>query len=94
MAGKRRVFGPEFKAKVVLVAAKVDRTTAQLASQFAIHTSQVTAWKKQLIAQVAELFADARKRRADQGTEQQELYEQIGPRNMEVEWLEIAAEVR
>jgi len=50
MAGKRRVFGPAFKAKVALEAAKGDRTTAQLASQFGIHTSQVTAWKKLLMA--------------------------------------------
>jgi len=56
MAGKRRVFGAAFKAKVALAAANGDRTTAQLASQFGIHTSQVTAWKKQPTAeQVAEL---------------------------------------
>ncbi len=58
MAGKRRVFGAAFKAKVALAAARGDRTTAQLASQFGIHTSQVTAWKKQLMGQVAELFVD------------------------------------
>ena len=56
MAGKRRVFGAAFKAKVALAAAKGDRTTAQLASQFGIHTSQVTAWKKLLLGQVAELL--------------------------------------
>jgi putative transposase len=87
MAGKRRVFGAPFKAKVALAAAKGDRTTAQLASQFGIHTSQVTAWKKQLMAQVAELFADGRQRRAEQATDEQELYEQIGRLKMEVEWL-------
>jgi transposase-like protein len=43
MSGKRRVFGAAFKAKVALAAARGDRTTAQLASQFGIHTSQVTA---------------------------------------------------
>jgi transposase-like protein len=89
MAGKRRVFGAAFKAKVALAAAKGDRTTAQLASQFGIHTSQVTAWKKQLMAQVAELFADGRQRRAEQATD-----EQIGRLKMEVEWLKKkAAEV-
>ena len=70
-----------------MAAAKGDRTTAQLASQFGIHTSQVTAWKKQLMAQVTELFADGRQRRADQATDEQELYEQIGRLKMEVEWL-------
>ena len=76
-----------FKAKVALAAAKGDRTTAQLASQFGIHTSQVTAWKKQLMGQVAELFVDGRQRRPDQTTDEQELYEQIGRLKMEVEWL-------
>jgi len=66
MAWNRRVFGAAFKAKVALAAAKGDRTTAQLASRFGIHTSQVTAWKKQLMAQVDELFADGRQRRAEQ----------------------------
>ena len=50
MAGRRRVFGVAFTAKVALAAAKGDRTTAQLASQLGIHTSQVTAWEKQLLA--------------------------------------------
>jgi len=49
--------------------------------------AQVTEWKKQLMAQVAEMFADGRQRRADQATDEQELYEQIGRLKMEVEWL-------
>ncbi len=53
MAGKRRVFGAAFKAKVALAAAKGDRTAAQLASQFSIHASHVPAWKKQLMDAVA-----------------------------------------
>jgi transposase len=80
-------FGAAFKAKVALAAAKGDPTTAQLASQFGIHTSQVTAWKKQLMAQVAEPFADGRQRRADQATDEQELCEQIGRLKIEVEWV-------
>ncbi|MFM9196280.1 MAG: helix-turn-helix domain-containing protein, partial [Planctomycetia bacterium] len=63
MSGKRRVYGARFKAKAALAAAKGDRTTAQLASQLGIHASQVTAWEKQLLGQVAELFVDGRQRR-------------------------------
>ena len=63
---------------MALAAAKSDRPTAQLASQFCIYTSQVAARKKLLMAQVAELFADGRQRRPDQGTDEEELYEQIG----------------
>lgn len=82
------MLGAALKAKVALAAVKGDRTTAQLASEFAVHASQVTAWKKRLLEGVGELFADGRERRKEEGTaDEQELYEQIGRLKMEVEWL-------
>lgn len=88
MSRKRRVFGPSFKARVALAATRGDKTTAQLASEFSVHTSQVTAWKKQLLEQAAELFEDGRRKQPDERTaDEQELYEQIGRLKMEVEWL-------
>jgi transposase-like protein len=56
MSRKGRVLGAALKAKVAVAAVRGDRTTAQLASQFGVHTSQVTAWKKQLPEGAAELF--------------------------------------
>lgn len=88
MSRKRRVFGASFKAKVALAACRGDKTTAQLATQFSVHTSQVTAWKKQLLEQAVELFEDGRrKQREELSADEQELYEQIGRLKMEVEWL-------
>jgi len=87
MTRKRRVFGAAFKAKVALAAVRGDKSTAQLASEFGVHTSQVTAWKKQLLEQAAGLFEDGRTRRDEQAVNEQELYEQIGRLKMEVEWL-------
>jgi len=89
MSRKRRVFGAAFKAKVALAAARGDKTTAQLASQFAVHVSQVTAWKKQLLEQASELFEDGRQKRADAAAaaNEQQLYERIGRLQVEVEWL-------
>ncbi len=87
MTRKRRVFGAAFKAKVALAAARGDKTTAQLASEFSVHTSQVTAWKKQLLEQAAGLFEDGRTRRDETAANEQELFEQIGRLKMEVEWL-------
>jgi transposase len=88
MTRKRRVLGAAFKAKVALAAVKGDKTTAQLASQFGVHTSQITAWKKQLLSSATELFADGRRKRSDDpSVNEQELYEQIGRLKMEVEWL-------
>ena len=66
MTRKRRVFGAAFKAKVALAAVRGDKTTAQLASELGVHTSQVTAWKKQLLEQAAGLFEDGRTRRDEQ----------------------------
>ena len=88
MSRKRRRLGASLKAKVALAAVRGDRTTAQLASEFGVHTSQVTAWKKRLLEGVADLFADGRtSRREEPGANEQELYEQIGRLKMEVEWL-------
>lgn len=88
MSRKRRVFGASFKAKVALAACRGDRTTAELASQFGVHASQVTAWKKQLLEQVAELFEDGRRsRREERSADEETLYAQIGRLKMEVEWL-------
>ena len=57
MARKRRSFSAAYKAKVALAAAKGDRTLSELASQFGVYPNQISAWKKQLVDQVAELMA-------------------------------------
>jgi transposase-like protein len=87
MSRKRRVFSPSFKAKVALAAIRGDKTTAELASKFAVHTSQVTAWKKQLLDQAADLFQDGRRKSQDSVIQEEELYSQIGRLKMEIEWL-------
>jgi len=38
----------------------------------------MTAWKKQLLAGVPELFADGRSRPKETSADEQEIYEQIG----------------
>lgn len=53
----RRNHSPAFKAKVALAAIKSERTIAQLADQFDIHVSQITAWKDQLQAGAVDVFA-------------------------------------
>jgi transposase len=56
MSNKRRNHSPEFKAKVALAAAKGDKTTAELVSQYGIHASQISKWKHELIENADELF--------------------------------------
>jgi transposase len=57
---KRRVLGAALKARVALAAALGEKTTAQLASEFGVHASQVTAWKKLLLERAVGLFDDGR----------------------------------
>ena len=63
MAGKRRVFGPAFKAKGGFGGRQGCPADGSTGEPVRIDTSQVTAWKKQLMAPVAELFAPCLQRR-------------------------------
>ena len=88
MARKRRSFNGAFKAKVALAACRGEKTTAQLAAEYAVHAGQVAAWKKQLLEGAAGLFEDGRGQRAvEDAASEQELFEQIGRLKMENEWL-------
>ena len=52
----RRNHSPSFKAKVALAAIKGERTIAQLADQFDVHSNQITIWKTQLEGGAADVF--------------------------------------
>ncbi len=52
----RRTHSPVFKVKVALAALKGEKTLADLAQQYEVHTNQITAWKAQLVEGAAGLF--------------------------------------
>ena len=56
----RRTHSAAFKAKVALAAVKGERTLAELAKQFEVHPTQITAWKSQLLEGMPELFGGSR----------------------------------
>ena len=89
MTRKREARSAEFKAKVALAALTERQTVAELVQRFAVHATQVHAWKKVLKESAADLFADGRCRghRADPEEREAELYEHIGRLKMELEWL-------
>jgi len=85
---KRKRHGAGFKAKVALEAAKEQRTINELATEFRVHPTQISQWKKHLVENVAGLFSEGpgRSEREEEAL-RAELYQQIGKLQMELEWL-------
>ncbi len=89
----RRRHSAAFKAKVARAAMKEDKTAAQLASDFGVHSSQVTLWKKQAIKRMSEIFSTTPDRDEQETARREaELYEQIGRLKVEVDWLKKKSE--
>ena len=60
MKNKRRNHTAQFKAKVAFEAAKGDKTIAELASEYEVHPTQITQWRKQLLELLPEIFSRRR----------------------------------
>ena len=75
----RRNHAPAFKAKVALAAVRGEKTLAELAHQFDVHSNQITAWKAQLLDGAAGVFgADAKVEPASPPIDVKTLHAKIG----------------
>lgn len=90
MKNQRRTFSAAFKAKVAIEAIKEQQTVAELAQEFELHPHQITAWKKDFLANAGKVFASG-KLQAEElekfEKQQGELYRQIGELKVENDWL-------
>lgn len=76
------------KAKIAFEAAKGEKTTSQLASEYGVHPNQIGQWKKKLLEELPAIFSDKRiYRDKDREELEAELYRQIGQLKVELEWL-------
>jgi len=84
----RKKYNSAFKAKVALEAIGEQKTLAELASEYSVHPTQITNWKKELLERAGEVFDKnaSREAKAAQARES-ELYRQIGQLKVEVDWL-------
>jgi transposase-like protein len=91
MTRKRRTHSPEFKARVALEALKGLKTIHQIASDNEVYPSQVTQWKKELKARMAELFERQGGRSTKDDEDQRmiaSLERKVGQLTIERDWLE------
>jgi len=87
MKQQRRTHSPEFKTKVALEALKERKTVSEIASEYQVHSNQVTAWKAQLLENMSSVFADGRKSKQEEENKEARLYQQIGQLQVELDWL-------
>src|SRR5271166_2124620 len=88
MTRKRKHYPAGFKVRVAVAALKEDKTINQLASQFDVHLTLIHTWKKQLLAGAEELFSQGHRAAAtDHEALQAQLYQEIGPLKMELDWM-------
>lgn len=85
---QRKKYGADFKAKVALEAVKGLRTTAELASEYGVHPTQIGAWKNEMLDKLPQLF-DGKKsdKAAEEAVLRERLYSQIGQLKVELDWL-------
>lgn len=88
MENLRKQHTPSFKAKVGLEALKEEKTSAELASEFQVHPSQIRTWKATVKRGLVDLFTDRKKKKErDKDELIQELYRQIGQLKVDLDWL-------
>jgi len=85
--GKR--LSPDFKARVALEAAKGAKTSSEIASEYQVHPTQISQWKRQLLEGLPELFQSGKPQKAPSTEEvTAPLYEEIGRLKVEVDFLQ------
>ena len=91
MTKSRKKFDAAFKAKVALEALREVATVPELAKRHGVHPNQIYGWKKQVMDNVASLFARGASALVD-GEEEHEretakLYTKIGQLTVERDFL-------
>jgi len=73
---------------VALEALKGLKTVNELASTYGVHPTQIAHWKHRLQQEMPEIFSVRRAKRAhDQEAFEAQLYQQIGQRKVELDWV-------
>ena len=87
---QRKRHTAEFKARVALEALREQKTANQIASEYEVHSTQVSQWKKQALDALTMGFkrgGDTAKTGIEDGPTKDQLFSQIGQLKVELDWL-------
>ena len=88
MAGKRKRYSAEFKAKVALEAIRGEATIAELVSKYGVHQTLINTWKRQAIEGMAGVFSGkAEAAAAERDGKVEKLHAKIGQLVVERDFL-------
>ena len=84
---KKKRHTANFKFAVALDATKETKTLNELASQYGVHSTQISLWKKQLLECGEGVFATPQKKDTGMQKKLDELHRTVGEITMERDWL-------
>jgi transposase-like protein len=77
-----------FKAKVALEASREGAKINEIASKYQVHPGQVSAWKKQLLQNVAGIFSNKESKDVQEWQKKEEEYLKVlGEKDMDISFL-------
>lgn len=86
MSRTRRVFGKDFKAKVVLEALK-EETLEVLAKKYELLPTQISAWKAEAIKNISAVFTQEKPASKKEEIPAEKLFARIGQLTLENDYL-------
>lgn len=90
MAKKRQSFSKDFKANVTLEALREESTLQEIAVKHGVHPNQISQWKSQAIAGMADIFERPNKESEETRKKEEEkdsLLKTIGEQKVEIDFL-------
>ena len=87
----RKQYSADYKAQVVREVLREEKTLAEIASEYGVHSNQIAQWRNRVISEMPELLSRKGKkeaaREANFEKERQALYAEIGRLTTELAWL-------
>jgi transposase len=87
MGTNRKQHSAEFKAQVAMAALSEGKTLAELASDYGVHPTMISAWKQELLKNAKDIFERGNKKAADPQAVIDNLHRKIGQLQVERDFL-------